>query len=57
MKLLIEALIKFACGLLMVWLLIFVPAGTLVYTYGWLLISLLFGPMLMAGFARLAKSP
>lgn len=57
MKLLAEALIKFACGLLMVSLLIFLPAGTLRYTYGWLLIGLLFVPMLIAGFVMLAKSP
>ena len=57
MKLLIEALIKFACGLLMVGFLIFLPAGTLDYTYGWLLVALLFVPMLIAGFVMLAKSP
>ena len=57
MKLLIEALIKFVCGLLMVGLLIFLPAGTLAYTYGWLLIFLLFAPMLIAGFVMLKKSP
>ena len=57
MKLLIEALLKFACGLLLVGLLIFLPAGTLSYTYGWLLIGLLFAPMLIAGFVMLAKSP
>ena len=57
MKLLIEALTKFVCGLLMVGLLIFLPAGTFAYTYGWLLIGLLFGPMLIAGFVMLAKSP
>ena len=57
MKLLIEALIKFFCGLLMVGILIFLPAGTLYYTYGWLLIVLLFVPMLLAGFVMLAKSP
>ncbi len=57
MKLLMEALTKFACGLLMVGLLIFLPAGTLDYTNGWLLIGLLFGPMLIAGFVMLAKSP
>ena len=57
MKLLAEALTKFVCGLLMVGLLIFLPAGTLCYTYGWLLIGLLFVPMLIAGFAMLAKSP
>ena len=57
MKLLIEALSKFTCGLLMVALLIFWPAGTLAYPYGWLLTGLLFGPMLIAGFVMLAKSP
>ena len=57
MKLLIEALTKFTCGLLLVGLLIFLPAGTLSYTYGWLLVGLLFGPMLIAGFVMLAKSP
>ena len=57
MKLLIEALIKFTCGLLLVGLLIFLPAGTLGYTYGWLFIGLLFVPMLIAGFVMLHKSP
>lgn len=57
MKLLIEALTKFTCGLLMVGLLIFLPAGTLGYTFGWLLIGLLFGPMLIAGFVMLYQSP
>ena len=57
MKLLVEALVKFTCGLLMVGLLIFLPAGTLCYPYGWLLIGLLFVPMLIAGFVMLAKSP
>ena len=57
MKLLGEALTKFTFGLLLVGLLIFLPAGTLCYTYGWLLIGLLFVPMLIAGFVMLAKSP
>ena len=48
MKLLTEALTKFICGLLLVGLLIFLPAGTLRYTYGWLLVGLLFAPMLIA---------
>ena len=50
MKLLLEALIKFACGLALVGLLIFLPAGTLQYPYGWYLITLLFAPMLAVGF-------
>ena len=57
MKLLTEALVKFSCGLLLVGLLIFLPAGTLDYTYGWLFVGLLFVPMLIAGFVMLAKSP
>ena len=57
MKLFLEAIVKFTCGLLLVGLLIFLPAGTMQYPYGWLLVGLLFGPMLIAGFVMLAKSP
>lgn len=57
MKLRIEALMKFACGFLLVGLLIFLPAGTLQYTYGWLLMGLLFVPMLIAGLVMLIKFP
>lgn len=57
MKLLVNALIKFACGLFLVGLLLFLPAGTLAYPCAWLLIGLLFGPMLIAGFVMLFKAP
>ena len=57
MKLLVEALTKFICGLRLVGALIFLPAGTFCYTYGWLLLGLLFGPMLIAGAVMLFKSP
>ena len=57
MKLLIEALAKFICGVALVGLLVFLPAGTLEFTYGWLLMALLFIPMLIAGFVMLFKSP
>ena len=57
MRLLTEAFIKFTCGLLLVGLLIFLPAGTLDYAYGWLFVGLLFVPMLVAGFVMLNKSP
>ena len=57
MKLLINALAKFFCGFLLVGLLIFLPAGTLAYTEGWLLMGLLFGPMFIAGLVMLRKSP
>ena len=57
MKLLLNALTKFVCGLLLVGFLIFLPAGTLRYCKGWLFIGLLFVPMLIAGFVMLVKSP
>ena len=57
MKLLFEALMKFTIGAAMVGLLIFLPAGTWHYTNGWLLMALLFVPMLIAGFVMLFKSP
>ena len=57
MKLMLEALAKFTCGLFVVGLLIFLPAGTLAFSHGWLLMGLLFGTMLIAGFVMLAKSP
>ena len=57
MKLLCNALIKFFCGFLMVGALIFLPAGTLAYPKGWLLMGILFVPMLIAGFVMLYKSP
>ncbi len=57
MKLLGNALTKFACGVVLVGLLIFLPAGTLAYGNGWLLMGLLFGPMLVAGLVMFVKSP
>jgi len=57
MRLLGEAMIKFFCGLLLVGLLIFIPAGTVCYSYGWLLIGLLFVPMFLAGIVMLVQSP
>ena len=57
MKLLAEALVKFSCGLILVGLLIFLPAGTFAYENGWLFAGLLFVPMLIAGFVMLWKSP
>ena len=57
MKLIREALMKFTCGLLLVGLLIFLPAGSFAYTYGWLFVGLLFAPMLIAGFVMLYKAP
>ena len=57
MKLLVNGLAKFSIGFLAVGLLIFLPAGTLDYTGGWLLMGLLFVPMLAAGFLMMFKAP
>ena len=57
MKLLLEALIKFFVGLLLVGLLLFLPAGTFCYPYGWLFVGLLFIPMLIAGIIMFIKNP
>ena len=57
MKMLWNGLTKFACGLLLVGLLLFLPAGTLCFAKGWLFIGLLFVPMLIAGVVMFARSP
>ena len=57
MKLLIQAITKFLLGFLLVALLVFLPAGTLWFAKGWLLMGLLFVPMFIAGLVMLVKSP
>lgn len=57
MKLLFSALIKVTLGILLVGALIFLPAGMLAFAKGWLLLGLLFIPMLIAGFVMLFKAP
>ena len=55
--LLTQALIKFLAGILLIGLLVFLPAGSFAYWQGWLLMSILFVPMLIAGIVMLAKNP
>ena len=57
MKLFGEAILKFLCGVLLVGALVFLPAGSLAYSCGWLFMALLFVPMFGAGLVMLAKSP
>ena len=52
-----QAIMKFLGGLLIVGLLLFLPAGTLAYWQAWLLMGILFIPMLIAGLIMLQKSP
>lgn len=56
-SLLTESLIKFLSGVIIVGILIFLPAGSFSYWQGWLLMGVLFVPMLVAGFILMAKSP
>ena len=56
-ELLIQALTKVFCGMAIAGLLIFLPAGTVMFREGWLLMAILFIPMVIAGFVMLFKSP
>ena len=56
-RLLFQAMTKFIAGLLLTCLLLFLPAGTLRYWNGWLLIGLLFIPMFIAGLVMMARCP
>ena len=57
MKLFLGAFFKFLCGLLLVGLLIFLPAGTFSYFGGWLFCALLFVPMILFGAVLLLRAP
>ena len=56
-KLLGAALAKFAMGFVVVGLLLFLPAGTIGWWRGWLLMAALFAPMFVAGLVMMAKAP
>ena len=56
-KLLITGLTKYIAGVVLLGVLLFVPAGTLAWWRGWLLMGILFVPMLAAGFVMMAKAP
>ena len=56
-ELFISAITKFAAGVLLVGLLIFVPAGTIHFPGGQLLMAVLFLPMFLAGIVMMLKNP
>ncbi len=56
-KLLFSAVAKFLAGVLMISLLLFIPAGTLYYPKAWLLLGVMFVPMLILGIILMVKSP
>jgi len=52
-----EAIVKFTLGVVLVGVLLFLPAGTLQYPGGRLLMGILFVPMFAAGLVMMAKDP
>ena len=52
-----SAIAKFFLGVILVGLLIFLPAGTLNFSNGWLFMTMLFVPMFLAGLVMMAKNP
>lgn len=56
-KLFFQAFTKFLLGAVIFGLLIFLPAGSLHYWQGWLLMGILFVPMFVAGLLLMAKNP
>ncbi|MBE5799046.1 MAG: isoprenylcysteine carboxylmethyltransferase family protein [Clostridiales bacterium] len=53
----VQAMAKFFSGVILLGLLLFLPAGTLHYSAGWLLMLVLFVPMFLAGIVMMIKSP
>ena len=56
-KLFVSAITKFTAGVILLALLLFLPAGTIHYPGGWLLMGILFVPMFLAGLVMMAKNP
>ena len=56
-NLLKQGLIKVFCGIVLVAFLLFIPAGTVNYWQAWLLLGILFIPMIAAGFILYFKNP
>ena len=52
-----QAIIKLVSGIILLGLLLFVPAGDLRWSNGWLLMLVLFVPMLVAGLLMYFKAP
>ncbi|MBR5539609.1 MAG: isoprenylcysteine carboxylmethyltransferase family protein, partial [Clostridia bacterium] len=57
MKLALNAFAKFAMGITAFALVLFLPAGTFVYPRAWLMMGLLFVPVLILGVVLLVKNP
>ena len=56
-RLLAQASIRYLAGVILVGLLLFLPAGSLMYRQAWLLLGILFIPMLIAGTVLFMRNP
>nr|MCR5764374.1 isoprenylcysteine carboxylmethyltransferase family protein [Treponema sp.] len=56
-KLFFLALAKFFCGVILMGVLLFVPAGSFRFMGAWLLLGILFIPMFAAGIVMMFKNP
>lgn len=57
LKLFLNAIIKFVCGVLLIGALLFIPANSFEYWNAWLFMGLLFIPMFIAGIILMIKNP
>ncbi len=57
LKLFFGAITKFLLGIVLAGVLVFLPAGTLNYLYGWIFMAILFVPMFIAGIVMMIKNP
>lgn len=56
-KFTLSAALKFLAGFVLVWLLLFLSAGSFAFWQGWLLMGVLFLPMLCGGLVLLFRNP
>ena len=56
-NLLMQSLVKFFLGVILLGVLIFLPAWSFRYWQGWLLMGILFVPMFLAGLVMMARNP
>ena len=56
-KLLLQAIIKFTAGVILLGVLLFLPAGTFHYWNAWVLMGILFVPMFFGGIVMMFKNP
>ena len=57
LKLFLNAIIKFVCGVLLIGALLFIPANSFEYWNAWLFMGLLFIPMFIVGIILMIKNP